>query len=453
MNLNEVIEKALELVKVNEEEKVKANQVINEVLEKLEKTKKELGIDALIELHGSFAHDTFLSDDKDIDIFILSKAEKNEAINNGLKIAKACFPNHIERYAEHPFITVNYKGYNFDIVPAVLIEEGEEIKTAADRTRLHTVYLKKVLNDELRDQIRLFKKFLKTIELYGAEIKVEGFSGYLCELLIIHYGSFLNLIKEAVKWREYKTVIGGEWKLQPAPLVVVDPVDKSRNVAAAFKKISLFKFACNLFLSKPSLKFFQGRKYSEDINLALKIFEERNTKVFVIEGRYPNIPPDVFWGEVKRAKQSFTSFLEENEIYVLDSKIYSDEKEKFAILFEVDKIELPLKKKLKGPLINDINNVKRFIEAHKKDELLVENSRIYAYTDRKIRNIFDAFQRWLKVYSIPKDLINVLNESKTYLLNENVSKEIARAAVDLALKDLWWLRDELIEKFNVKLIE
>jgi tRNA nucleotidyltransferase (CCA-adding enzyme) len=145
--------------------------------------------------------------------------------------------------------------------------------------------------------------------------------------------------------------------------------------------------------------------------------------------------------------------LEENEIYVLDSKIYSDEKEKFAILFEVDKIELPLKKKLKGPLINDINNVKRFIEAHKKDELLVENSRIYAYTDRKIRNIFDAFQRWLKVYSIPKDLINVLNESKTYLLNENVSKEIARVAVDLALKDLWWLRDELIEKFNVKLIE
>jgi tRNA nucleotidyltransferase (CCA-adding enzyme) len=142
MNLNEVIEKALELVKVNEEEKVKANQAINEVLEKLEKTKKELGIDALIELHGSFAHDTFLSDDKDIDIFILSKAEKNEAINNGLKIAKTCFPNHIERYAEHPFITVSYKGYNFDIVPAVLIEEGEKIKTAADRTRLHTVVRK-----------------------------------------------------------------------------------------------------------------------------------------------------------------------------------------------------------------------------------------------------------------------------------------------------------------------
>jgi tRNA nucleotidyltransferase (CCA-adding enzyme) len=315
------------------------------------------------------------------------------------------------------------------------------------------LYLKKVLNDELCNQIRLFKKFLKTVELYGAEIKVEGFSGYLCELLIIHYGSFLNLIKEAIKWREYKTVIGGEWKLQPAPLVVVDPVDKNRNVAAAFKKMALFKFACNLFLNKPSLKFFQGRKYSEDINLALKIFEERNTKVFVIEGKYPNIPPDVFWGEIKRARQSFISFLKENEINVLDSKIYSDEKEKFAILLEVDKTELSFKKKLKGPLINDLKNVKRFIDVHKEDELLIEDSRIYAYVNRKIRNIFEAFQRWLKVYSIPKDLINVLNESKTYLLNNNVDKEIARIAVDLALKDLWWLRDELIEKLNVKLVE
>ncbi len=122
-------------------------------------------------------------------------------------------------------------------------------------------------------------------------------------------------------------------------------------------------------------------------------------------------------------------------------------------MLEVDKTELSFKKKLKGPLINDLKNVKRFIDVHKEDELLIEDSRIYAYVNRKIRNIFEAFQRWLKVYSIPKDLINVLNESKTYLLNNNVDKEIARIAVDLALKDLWWLRDELIEKLNVKLVE
>jgi tRNA nucleotidyltransferase (CCA-adding enzyme) len=63
--------------------------------------------------------------------------------------------------------------------------------SATDRTPfIH--YVKKRLGKTLQDDVRLLKKFMQGIKVYGAEIKTGGFSGYLCELLILHYGSFAN---------------------------------------------------------------------------------------------------------------------------------------------------------------------------------------------------------------------------------------------------------------------
>lgn len=99
---------------------------------------------------------------------------------------------------------------------------------------------------------------MKNQGIYGAEIRVEGFSGYLCELLITHYDSFINLVKEAAKW-EIPTIIDVE-SYHPkkdltkvftkAPMIVIDPVDKSRNVAAVVSStsLSIFIFACRQFL-------------------------------------------------------------------------------------------------------------------------------------------------------------------------------------------------------------
>lgn len=453
MNVEEVIEKAKKLIEIPKEEYEKSNLAIKEVIEKLQEEKEKLGIDALIELHGSFAHDTWLKEDKDIDIFIFSKEGKEKAIENGLKIAKKAFPNHIERYAEHPFITVSHKGYEFDIVPAVLINEGEKIQTAVDRTRLHTRYLSKVLNDELRNEIRLLKKFAKTLDIYGAEIKFGGFSGYLCELLIINYGSFLNLVKNAINWIPYKTILGGEWKLEPAELVVVDPVDKKRNVAAAFKKMNIFKLGCNMFLNRPSLDFFLGRKYSYDINASLKAFEQRGTKAYAIIFDYPKIPPDVFWGEIERARRNFVNFLINNEFDVIDSISFSDEKRFASIFIEISQENLPSLKNLIGPPLNEVKNLRKFLDSHESDVLYVKENRVFSYALRKIKNLEEAYKIWLKSESLPKDLVKPLLNSKLLEVNENIDKELRKAVSDLAFKSLWWLRKELIKKFEIKIEE
>ena len=99
--------------------------------------------------------------------------------------------------------------------------------------------------------------------VYGAEIKVGGFSGYLCELLIMKYGSFAQTI-EAFAHYNQRVIVDIEnfyadrenelSLLFPEPLVIVDPVDKGRNVASAVQPQKLYDFigAARAFLKKPS---------------------------------------------------------------------------------------------------------------------------------------------------------------------------------------------------------
>ena len=129
-------------------------------------------------------------------------------------------------------------------------------------TPLITVLMKK--------PVILLKKFLKGVGVYGAEIKVGGFSGYLCELLIIHYGSFLNLLKSVVnwRWRRKRIVIDIEKSYEKkgvdptqvfdSPLIVIDPIDDRRNVASALREDRLSEFiaAAKAFLRNPSEHFF-----------------------------------------------------------------------------------------------------------------------------------------------------------------------------------------------------
>ncbi len=108
------------------------------------------------------------------------------------------------------------EGFDVDFVPCYTIKNAEELKSAVDRTILHTEYVKKNLKPEQRNEVLLLKKFMESIHTYGAEFKVGGFSGYLCELLIINYGTFIEVLEAASeKWRP-KTVIDiekyGTWR-------------------------------------------------------------------------------------------------------------------------------------------------------------------------------------------------------------------------------------------------
>ena len=124
---------------------------------------------------------------------------------------------------------------------------------------------------ELLGEVRLLKKFMQGIDVYGAEIKVGGFSGYLCELLIMKYGSFAQTIGAFARYNQRVVIdIEGFYAdrenelslLFPEPLVIVDPVDKGRNVASAVQPQKLYTFigASRAFLKKPTEDFFYPPK-------------------------------------------------------------------------------------------------------------------------------------------------------------------------------------------------
>ena len=93
--------------------------------------------------------------------------------------------------------------------------------------------------------------------MIGANSAIGGFSGYLVEILCIKYGGFLNLVKEMSQWRP-PVLINKIDKAPDSPIMICDPVDDKRNVAAGvtLKGLGTAILASKSFLDRPSMNFF-----------------------------------------------------------------------------------------------------------------------------------------------------------------------------------------------------
>ena len=196
--LDSLTKRILEKITPKKEDYAKVEALTKELEHKITLACQQEGINAVVRVEGSVAKDTWLSDSLDIDIFMrlpTSIPRKNLG-DVGLKIAKkaADGAKQIERFAEHPYLEIFVDGHRVDIVPCYDAKPGEW-QSATDRTPYHTDYIKSRLSTEMHGEVRLLKKFMAGIDVYGAEIKVGGFSGYLCELLIMKYGSFAETIR------------------------------------------------------------------------------------------------------------------------------------------------------------------------------------------------------------------------------------------------------------------
>lgn len=223
---------------------------------------------------GSYAKDTYLSD-PDLDLFLMFPCETpgEQLVKEGLKTGEDVVGG-VRMYAEHPYTRGKFGGLDVDVVPSYLLENTKKLQSSVDRTPFHTDYIKKNLKPEQRDEVRLLKKFMKGIETYGAEPDTRGFSGYLCELLVLKYGSFRKALEAASEWRKGTVIeIEGKGPSSVAPLTVYDPVDPRRNVASAvhIDTMSLFIVAAKSYLANPDIRFFMPRErepLSRDVLLA-----------------------------------------------------------------------------------------------------------------------------------------------------------------------------------------
>lgn len=329
------------------------NKVASELVWRTNEVAGKLKVGARAILVGSAARGTWLRSERDIDIFILfpEGLTRVELERRGLAIARhVAGAAVVERFAEHPYVTMKFKGFDVDLVPCYDVADPKNIKSAVDRTPHHQQYIKNRITPQLADEILLLKQFTSGVGVYGAELKTNGFSGYLCELLILHHGSFKKLIEAASEWVPGKVIDIGEnygdeseprMLFEKQPFVVIDPVDPNRNVAAAvsIQKFAIFVRACQDFLRKPSMKFFFPRRVKPiDSRELSRILKRRGTELLCVVFRSPNVVSDVLFPQLRKTERTLVTRLAQYGFEVLRSDVWANSNAAIILEFNVPKL-------------------------------------------------------------------------------------------------------------------
>jgi len=375
-------EEVLNEIRPSPSEYLSVRDAVKKTVDLLEEAKQLFGIDYTVSVQGSFAKDTWLSGDVDVDVFLL--LDKNyclsiTAVNRILSILRGkVFSDYpVEyNYAQHPYIRVYIEPVWVEIVPGCKIDAGEKPLTAVDRTPFHTSYVKEHLKPWQRDEVRLLKKFMKGVGVYGAEIAVRGFSGYLVELLIATFGCFRRVLEVATNWRPPIYIAPPGTTLEQAHklrhkypdsiMFVPDPVDPSRNVAAAVSKrsLALFVLASTLYLEMPSKAFFFPPKPPSSPNKLLKKAGRRAKRItIVILKSSEKVVENIAWGVGWRVARRIASILKNLGFTVADYSVYASP-ETVWVLVEVEEEAKPHLTLHRGPSAWKKDNMIKFVKKH-----------------------------------------------------------------------------------------
>lgn len=415
-SFEEIRWEVLKRVNPNESDQKKVQALANSLTKKVELATKKRGIEAEVRVEGSVAKDTWLRDCPEIDVFMrvdgsVPRKEFGEALLDAAKEATKNYVQ-IERYAEHPYIeAVTDEGIYLNVVPCYKVKQGNWI-SATDRTPFHTDYIKPHITPKLSEEVRLLKRFMKGINVYGAEIKVGGFSGYLCELLVLNFGSFLEVLRSASNWKE-KTVMDYEKHYKQAkiikekftePLVMVDPVDKERNVAAAVRKQKLDEFICasREFLKTPNIKyFFPTENKVFTVKELGDMIDRRGSSLVFLKFATKPIVPDVLWGQLYKSQKALRKIIIQHEFTVLQDAVWSNEKTLNVFVFELENHVISSMKHQLGPPLHKKMECEKFLQKHVKSDLTLSGPRI-----EKRRWVVDVKRNYTNAAKLLKDKLS-----------------------------------------------
>jgi len=393
---------------------------------------------ASIELVGSTAKDTYLKDNLDIDLFIIyPPIEPEEKIaQKTLQIGRNILNDTEECYAEHPYIRGNFLGFKVELVPCYQITDASEKISAVDRTPLHTKYVKQHLEEKQKQDVRLLKQFLTGIGCYGAEAEIQGFSGYLCELLIIKFDSFHNLLGHVKKWKKGIKITLTDHPIPDFedPLVFIDPVDKERNVAAAvvLQTFQRFITASNDYLHQPKKTFFfpkQTKPWSLD--QIKKTLKKQEATYIGIKFEKPKIIKENLYPQIRKTCTAIKKQSTEEEFSIYDIRFYIDNTSNLIYII-VKTSEKPLSETFthRGPPLKLKGNTKEFIEKWKDNPATVkppvqQNGRTFVTVKREYRYLKKYLQDNLPLFSLGKHLDTIVaNKYEILSLNELIKPEL-----------------------------
>jgi len=381
-----------------------ANQVFSLVNREAEKQK------AIVSVHfgGSYAKETWTPEKIDIDIFVKFKkttSEKNfETIGKkiGFDSLKKFKP--YVRYSEHPFVEADINGVGVNVVPCYDIKKGEW-KSAADRSTFHTEFMSEKLTGSMKDDIRILKCFLKINGMYGAEIAKQGFSGYVCEVLVYYLGSFENVLKKISELQNHE-MIGESPRKFESPLIIIDPIDRNRNLGTAIsiQNVTDFILIARNFLKKSSISYFKEK--SKD-----RIPAELAKTTLIVNFKYKKRSDDIIYGQIKRATNSIESQMIKEGFNVLRSDAVAYDETKASLLFLLESLTISKNEIRGGPDVFSSDFSTKFIQMNSKKSKLMwadDAGKLQSLQTRRYENaksyLNDLIKNHLGESGIPKGL-------------------------------------------------
>ncbi len=392
-----------------------------------------------VEIGGSYAKGTWLSGEVDLDVFVKLKKDVDEKTFEsigktiGFDSLKKFKP--YVRYSEHPYVEAEIEHTRVNVVPCYDVEIGSW-KSAADRSSFHTKFILQSLDQSKKDEVRLLKKFLIGIGIYGAEIAKEGFGGYVAEVLVHHYGSFLGVLEAASSFVPHQ-VIGNPTKKFDTPLIIIDPIDSNRNLGTAVSAESVGRFilASRAFLKKPSLAFFKPQPR--------KLNKKNLDNTVIVKFNYKKRSPDIIWGQIKRATTAVAGQLDLSGFEVLRKSSITDEKSEAALLFLLRSPNIEKNVIRRGPDAFMRKESENYIAKNsKKSQVMWVNDagKILSLQENAYHNAKTFLQYLLKknllTSGIPSGLVkDIKHDFKILNGRQTTSKSIKKALLELITTD------------------
>ena len=383
----------------NEKEIIKVNSLINSFTKKIKAKLK----DVKIEIGGSIAKNTWLAGDHDIDFFIKFPYQKykNKDISKMLQSRLKGIRFSIMR-GSRDYLQIKQDNYLFELIPVLDIKNAKDAINITDVSPLHVSYVKSHNKDPA--QIRLTKAFLKANNLYGAESYISGFSGYVCEVLTISYKSFINLVRAAVKWEHPMVIDPAKYyknkdealkninKAKISSLVLIDPVQSTRNAAAALSDQNFHKFieTCKSYLKMPHEEFFLEKEFN------LKELKNKYKKynIIALDVRPLFGKEDLVGAKLVKAFNYIMDKLNKYGFKIKDANWYWKKEAYFYYILNKDKLDNYVIHY--GPPKKLEDNVIKFKEKWRKYKLMQDDYKVYVKLKRNYTNAKDYIKSLLK---------------------------------------------------------
>ncbi|MDV0445379.1 hypothetical protein MmiAt1_09560 [Methanimicrococcus sp. At1] len=455
-SIAEIRAEILKRIRPTAEEKTKLESVRKGIIDDIVRIAEEQGQCDILPLSvGSAERNTWLHGNHDIDVFIsypedIPADEFYQRSRMILTEMAKTGDTWEDRHSEHPYIHIQKEGFEVDLVPCFRVKSGAEIKSAVDRTPFHCAFIKENING-LEDDVLILKQFMKGVGVYGSEVRTGGFSGYLTEILTIYYGGFEGVLKHAADWK-YGGVIdlANHQSLEhDSPLVVVDPTDPKRNVAAALSltKFALFIDRARAFLNNLSLDYFTPKEYlpmtADEFE---KLMTARGTELIGISFQTPDKAEDTLYPQLFRMEKSLEELLTRNEFTVVNTFSWSEDEKESIVFVELLNTVLPPLQKRVGPPVWNENNAESFCRKYKNNpstfSFSIENERYVAEIPRKYktaefliddmifketalgRHVRDSMKKGYEILR-ENEIKSIQNEAFWKFMNERLTSQIS----------------------------